>query len=127
MSREILKSNKGFTIMELLSVIAILLIIMVIAMPSITSLLGRTNEKISKEKENAFISAARDYVSDHYNSISSNSCNITLSKLYDEGYLSKNSYNDTDGNPYPGGIKYTYDSGLKDEYEYNSGITDTTC
>ena len=92
MVREKLKDNRGFTIIELVAVIAILLIITAIAMPSITSLFGRTEEKISKEKERAFISAARDYVSDNYNNINNSPCNIALSDLNSLGYLSDNSY-----------------------------------
>ena len=129
MVREKLRDNRGFTIIELVAVIAILLIIMAIAMPSITALLGRTEEKISKEKEKAFISAAREYVSDNYNTISltSGKCNITLADLHTKGYLSDNSYYDTDGNSYPGYVSYTYKSGIDDFFEYKTGSTVTSC
>ena len=127
MVREKLKDKRGFTIIELVATIAILIIIMAIAMPSITSLLGRTEEKISKEKEKAFISAARDYVSDNYNNINNSPCNIALSDLNSLGYLSDNSYKDTDGNPYPGYILYTYSNGINDSYEYKTGSSNTTC
>lgn len=127
MVREKLRDKRGFTIIELVAVIAILLIITAIAMPSITSLLGRTENNISKEKEKAFISAARDYVSDNYNNITNNPCNITLETLYTEGYLPENSYRDTDGNVYPGYVRYTYKSGIEDFYEYKAGSTTDSC
>ena len=130
MVREKLRDRRGFTIIELVAVIAILLIIMAIAMPSITSLLGRTENKISNEKKKAFISAAREYVNDNYNSVkldSDNKCKITLQDLNNKGYLSDNSYKDTDGNPYSGYILYTYSNGLNDTYTYNSGSDSTTC
>ena len=129
MVREKLRDNRGFTIIELVAVIAILLIIMAIAMPSITALLGRTEEKISKEKEKAFISAAREYVSNNYNSLSldsNNKCYIPLSYLNSKGYLSNNSYKDTDGNAYTGNITYKYNNGVNDEYKYEK-TSDQRC
>ena len=121
---EKLKDNRGFTLIELLAVIAILIILTTIAMPSITSLLGRTEKTISKEKEKAFISAAQDYINKNYNTINltGNSCTVTLEYLHTNGYLSDKSYLDTDNVPYPGGIKYTYDNGTNDKYEYKKDI-----
>ncbi len=140
MVREKLKDNRGFTIIELVAVIAILLIITAIAMPSITSLFGRTEEKISKEKERAFISAAREYVSDNYNTVlpdGKTKCYVSLETLYSMGYLSENSYKDTDGNEYSGDdyyIVYEYDKdvdgdgdGDGDDYSYKidkSGVSE---
>ena len=132
MLKEKINNNKGFTLIELVAVIAILLVIMTIAMPSITSLLGRTEDKISKEKENAFISAARDYVSDNYNTVlpsGKNKCYITLENLYNRGYLSENSYKDTNDNAYSGDsyyVIYEYVNGMNDKYDYNinkSGVS----
>ena len=103
----VLKNNKGFTLIELLAVITILILIMSIAMPSITSLLKRTNTKLSKEKEHIYLSAAQEYVEDNYNSITSTSCYITLSTLYSKGYLTKNSYYLSDNKTAPGCIILT--------------------
>ena len=129
MVREKLKDNRGFTIIELVATIAILLVIMAIAMPSITSLLGRTEEKISKEKEKAFISAAREYVSDNYNTVlplNETKCYVTLDTLHSRGYLSKNSYEDSDGNQYSGDsyyVVYEYSNGINDKYDYKISKT----
>ena len=129
MVREKLKDNRGFTIIELVATIAILLVIMAIAMPSITSLLGRTEEKISKEKEKAFISAAREYVSDNYNTVlpsGKTKCYVTLQTLYNKGYLSEKSYEDSDGNQYSGDsyyVVYEYSNGINDKYDYKISKT----
>jgi type IV pilus assembly protein PilA len=113
-----IKNNQGFTLIELLAVITILILLMTIAMPSIVSLLGRTNDKISEDKKEIFISAAREYVSDNYNSITSSLCYIKLETLYNQGYLSENAYKN-DGAAITGYVKYTYNNG-QDSFEYTT-------
>lgn len=82
-----LRSNKGFTLIELLAVITILIVIMSIAMPSIVSLLGRTNEKILEKKYEVLENAAREYVYDNYNDIVDGTCYIPVEELTKYGYV----------------------------------------
>jgi type IV pilus assembly protein PilA len=114
-----IKNNQGFTLIELLAVITILILLMTIAMPSIVSLLGRTNNKISEDKKEIFISAAREYVSDNYNSITSSSCYIKPETLYNLGYLSENTYKSNGEIAINGYVKYTYNNG-QDSFEYTT-------
>jgi prepilin-type N-terminal cleavage/methylation domain-containing protein len=58
-------NNKGFTLVELLAVIVILIIITAIAIPSISSSIERTNDSQRKAKEESILSAAELYLSDH--------------------------------------------------------------
>jgi type IV pilus assembly protein PilA len=55
-------NNKGFTLVELLAVIVILIIITAIAIPSISSSIERTNDSQRKAKEESILSAAELYI-----------------------------------------------------------------
>ena len=94
--------NKGFTLVELLAVLVILVAIMGIAIPSISSSLERTKDKQNKARYTIIESAAEQYVTDHKNVVysklgSNTSCYIKISKLGD--YLTADEMkdaNDTD-------------------------------
>ncbi|MEE3343358.1 MAG: prepilin-type N-terminal cleavage/methylation domain-containing protein [Bacilli bacterium] len=79
-------NNKGFSLIELLAVLVILIAIMSIAMPSISSSLERNKDKQTKAKKALIESAAELYVTDHKNEVSNNDC-ITIDTLINEGYL----------------------------------------
>lgn len=129
----IVKNNEGFTIIELLAVLTILIIIMAIAMPSIISLLGRTNENVQNEKITLLKGAAQKYVHDNYNDIKS-SCYIDVSILAINGYITAENGNyliDSDGNQIDGFISYndngTIDNMADDIYEYTNVKEGETC
>jgi type IV pilus assembly protein PilA len=85
-------NNKGFTLVELLAVLAILVIIMTIALPNISSSIERSKAKQNSAMEKVIISAGKLYVSNHKNNIQTdgnNKCYISMNKLTDENYLSK--------------------------------------
>ena len=81
-------NNKGFTLVELLAVIAILLIIMTVALPNISSAIERTKNKQSDSMGKIIIAAGNLYISDHKNNFSTNGnyC-IKVSTLIGEDYL----------------------------------------
>ena len=82
-------NNKGFTLVELLAVLVILVVIMSIAIPSISSSLERSKGKQEESKHKILESAAELYVTDHRNSITKSSCVITLETLLNEnGFIS---------------------------------------
>ena len=83
-------NNRGFTLVELLAVIAILIIIVGIAVPTISSSIERTNEKQQEVKRELIITTAELYLSDHkrirekfYNA----ECIINVDSLIDNEYL----------------------------------------
>ena len=95
-------NNKGFTLVELLAVLVILIAIMGIAIPTISSSLERTKVKQNESRHKVLESAAELYVTDHKNAIYANlntkgidSCFIQINDL---NYLSEDEMKDADGN-----------------------------
>ena len=60
-----MKNNKGFTLVELLAVIVILLAISVVAIPSISAGIERTKKKTDLDKIKVLSSYAEIYFSEH--------------------------------------------------------------
>ena len=81
-------NNKGFTLVELLAVIAILIIIMTVALPNISSAIERTKNKQSDSVKKIIITAGNLYVSDHKNKFSATRdyC-IKVDTLIGEDYI----------------------------------------
>lgn len=102
-------NNKGFTLVELLAVLVILIAIMSIAIPSISSSLERSKSKQDTAKQKILESAAELYVTDHKNSIdeSVTTCSITIKELKEGNYIDKDAAKDSNGNDFSGCIKYT--------------------
>lgn len=86
-------NKKGFTLIELLAVIVILLVIMTIAIPSITSSMDRTKEKQKNSIIEIIESSAEIYVDRHKNTIGSSSV-ISIQNLIDDGLLTKREIKD---------------------------------
>jgi len=80
-------NNKGFTLVELLAVVAILVIIMLVAIPNISSSIERTRNKQDEGTKKIIESAARLYYSKYRGTITSSDCKISVNTLKDEGYL----------------------------------------
>lgn len=76
-------NNKGFTLIELLAVLVILVVIMSIAIPSITSSVERSKAKQREQVINIIISAGELYADKHKNGFTS----VSVGTLIDEGYL----------------------------------------
>ena len=79
-------NNKGFTLVELLGVIIILMAILYVAIPSLTSSVERSKRKQFEQKKELIISAGELYISDI--KTTKRKCKITLDKLKNEDYLS---------------------------------------
>lgn len=79
-------NNKGFTLVELLGVIIILMAILYLAIPSLTSSVERSKRKQFEQKKELIISAGELYISDI--KTTKRKCRITLDKLKNEDYLS---------------------------------------
>ena len=118
-------NNKGFTLVELLAVLVILIAIMGIAIPTISSSLERTKAKQNEARYEILESAAEQYVTDHKNTIyinlgSKTSCYFNLNDLSE--YLSSDDMKDADGNQLTGFIIFT----KPNNYEYkdtNNGLS----
>lgn len=119
-------NNKGFTLVELLAVLAILIAIMSIAIPVISSSLERTKDKQDESRERVIESAAELYVADHKNAIYSkldangkNCINIDIDLI---NYLTEEEKMDSDNKPKEGYVIFTRPS----TYNY-SDASDSNC
>lgn len=98
--------RRGFTLVELLAVLVILVAIMGIAIPTISSSLERTKESQNQSRYKVLESAAELYVSDHKNAIYQNLANRGVNKcailIRDLDYLSESEMHDSDDNDLSG-------------------------
>ena len=98
-------NKKGFTLVELLAVVVILLAISVIAVSSISAAIERNKNKQNEAKIEILESYARLYYSQYKNTLGS-SGNIKLTDLYKVGLTEEELY-DVDGVLFSGCIKYS--------------------
>lgn len=128
-------NNKGFTLVELLAVIVILVTILLIAIPSITSSLERSKTKQLEAKKALIVSAAEIYVSDHKNNFPGDPSDnygigyvICISQLVDAGLLLDSEVKDADGNEIEGCAIYLNNvSSQLDTYEFNKYDENSAC
>ena len=105
-------NNKGFTLVELLTVIVILITILTIAIPSITASLSRSEDKQLEAKKQSIAASAlikikkSDFNSGEYNKFKNGECFISVSKLIDRNYINKEDTLDKNKNTIEGCIGY---------------------
>lgn len=114
-------NQKGFTLVELLAVLVILITIMGIAIPTISSSLERTKAKQNQARYKVLETTAEMYVTDNKNNIYNNlgianSCYIKISEL--ENYIPDDATKDADNNELSGVVLYT----KPNKYEYKESI-----
>lgn len=103
-------NNKGFTLIEVLAVLVILVAITRIAIPTITSSMERTKERQNDAKKEMLAAYAEEYVQDNKNEIYKilvngvNSCAISIEELKEKGYIKNDAELDVDGNEINGYI-----------------------
>ena len=78
-----MKNKNGFTLVELLAVIAILGILMVFAVPELLSQLKKSKEDALNRVKDIVISAAKNYVSDYELNAP---ISVSITDLCDEDY-----------------------------------------
>ncbi len=117
-----MKNKKGFTLVELLAVIAILGLVVAIAIPSIVGMIGNSNDKVNSAQIEEFESLAKIWGNDYKGSMVDNKCYyMTLPDMVNIDLLAEIP-NDSDGKAYPelSGIQITKkDNKLSYEYKEN--------
>ena len=111
------KSNRGFTLVEVLAVITILGLISIIFIPNAMKILKDNNLKIYKIKEKELITAAKDYAEydkDFIPPTNGVEKYVTMPQLVSGNYMNKILDNNT-GNECTAFVKVT----LSDVYGYN--------
>lgn len=104
-------NNKGFTLVELLAVLVILITILMIAIPSITSSVERNKQKALDKKIDIIEAAAETYVNQYknkinYSSFKNGNCCIKLSDIKNSGILTIEDLKDSDNNEIVGSVCY---------------------
>ena len=112
-----LLNRKGFTLVELLAVLVIMIAISSIAISSISAALERSKGNQNKQKIKLLESAAEVYVSEHKNSISDSDYCISVDTLLNGGYIDEDNIKDANGDLFSGGIEinandFTYNKNL---------------
>ena len=101
-------NNKGFTLVELISVLVILIAIMAVAVPSISKSLGRSKEKQLERNKKVLENASELYVTNNknkiFNSSGEDNCYIELEVLVSNNYVDKSIVKDSSGNDLGGVI-----------------------
>ena len=116
-------NNNGFTLVELLAVLVILITIMSIAIPTISSSLERSKDSQNKQKQKLLESAAELYVADHKNSLNGKKC-VKLRVLQKEGYVDTDAVKDVDDNSFRGCILFPNETDSKYRFSPSSSCVD---
>lgn len=116
-----MKKNKGFTLVELISILTILGIIALITIPIMTSTIRKTKEKALREQKAAIVEAAKKYaleVAEHLPKYDGDIYAIKLSDLRNTTYLEDEDIIDPTTNKSMNGcVNVTY-NGEKGKYSY---------
>ena len=116
----ILKNKKGFTLVELLSVLVVLGLIAIICYPAVTKTINDQKVKLSAEQRNRIINAAKNYVAS--NVIADETC-INVSDLQSGGYLDQGTIEDPNGGTLNGGgVEVKWD---ETNHQYTYAYVDT--
>ena len=102
-------NNRGFTLIELLAVLVILVVIMSIAIPSITSSVERSKAKQREQVINVVKAQAELYADKHKNSLS-NGDSIDVRKLFCDGYLTLEEAKDPMNEKYTIDVAFVYNN-----------------
>ena len=129
------KNKKGFTLVELLAVLTILVTILLVAIPSVTSSLSRTEENELESKKQIIISAIELNLSESdcfFTPLKNSQCYLSISSLLKDNWITEDEIRSSSGTILNGNIyydnttfKYKYindTNGLIECYKYDGCI-----
>ena len=109
-------NNKGFTLVEIITTVALVSVLMLLIIPNLLSQLSDKSREASEKEQSILIEAARVYVDKHHEAFESktNEC-ITITMLESDGLYAKTTRNQA--LPQNAAVKYTKTGGIE-KYEY---------
>lgn len=129
------KNKKGFTLVELLAVLAILVTILLVVIPSVTSSLSRNEKKELESKKQLVVNAVELNISEKdcfFTPLKNSQCYLSISSLLKDNWITEDEIRSSSGTILNGNIyydnttfKYKYindTNGLIECYEYDSCI-----
>lgn len=120
-------NNKGFTLVELLAVMAILIIILLIAIPSITATISRNQDKEIEARKDLIVSEMEAYATSHKNSTKNfrnGICAYTTEQMQNNNMLSNETLTDGEGHLIVGCVYYQTSS---KEYIFENPCSKNIC
>ena len=120
-------NNKGFTLVELLAVLVILVTILLIAIPSITSTISRNQDKELEARKSLIVSEMELYADSHKNSTQNfrnGLCAYSTEQMQSQNMVSSDNLLDGDKNLIVG---CDYYSTTDQKYNFESPCTKTLC
>jgi len=114
-------TKNGFTLMELIATIVILVIVLLVAIPMITSSIEKRKTTELEDKKKLLAQAGEIYIGSDYQYLTVDSCYITIEDLQNKRLVSNSELKTSNGDLLTGYItfnKNTY------EYEYTNDISD---
>lgn len=105
-------NNKGFSLVELLAVLVILATILLIALPSISSSLNRSEEQDLENRKQIILSEAELKLSDDQLTTIRGGGKLTTDQLLTSGIITEDQSKDKDGNKIDICIGYNTDKEL---------------
>ena len=100
-----MKDRRGFTLIELIAVVAIMIIIGTIAISSISSAIERNKKKQDDTKKSVIVSTAENFYFTHRNTLARSGC-IKVDDLVSSGALSSEEAKNANDEIFSGGVKY---------------------
>ena len=96
-------NNNGFTLIELIAVIGILLLVLLIAIPNVTKALNKRKTTLNDEKKDVILSAAEIYYNMYLNDILKGNfrngrCGISADMLLDKNLITDEELKNSNGN-----------------------------
>ncbi len=120
-------NNKGFTLVELLGVIIILVVILLIAIPSITSTVSRNKDQELEAKQQLIVAETKLYAEAHQRTEANfiaGTCSYSTQKLQELSIVSEENLLDSDGNLIIGCVYY---NNSQKQYQFQTTCTITPC
>ena len=110
--------NKGFTLVEIITTVALISVLMLLVIPNLLSQLSDKSREASEKEQAILVEAARAYVDKHHEYFEKKTTEcITITMLENDGLYSMAGRNQA--LPQNAAVKYTKVNGVE-KYDYKS-------